>query len=82
MQRQTNAVHGHGFPVRDGLNRCIGPETLANDPFSARRAQIRAGAGAKVIAVGVRDDRALDRLPGIDVESACVAVQARRRGLD
>ena len=50
-------------------------------PLAVALREIMAVAGARVVAVRVRDHRAVDRPPGIDVEIARRAVQALGRAM-
>jgi len=76
MKRDANAIHVDRFPVIDGADGRTGSEPRAKDLDAFARAQISRGAPACVVAMTVRDDRALDRLPWIDIEVAGLTIQA------
>ena len=64
--------------VVDRLDGRVGAEPRAEDALALERAQVATRAPARVVAVRVRDDRAVDRLPRIDVEVSGLAVESVR----
>src|SRR5262245_2164689 len=76
VERDANAVHINRFAVGERADPAAGPQAGATDPgaFAGTEVPLRPPAG--VIAVRVRDDRTLDRLPRVDVEITRFTVQA------
>ena len=59
------------------VDRCGAPHAAAEHEGARGRAEIAAAAGAGMVGMGMRDDRAGHPSPGIDVEIALGAVEAR-----
>src|SRR5205807_8602026 len=75
MKRDPHAAEIDPLAERHRLNRGVG-KTAPQKGLAWRRTEVRLGPRMGMIAVRVRDDRASDRLPGIDEEIAYRAIQA------
>ena len=64
--------------IRQGLQVDVRAQTRTQDACTRRRGQIMLIAMASMVAVGVGDDRAFDRLPWVDIEITGRAVQTFR----
>ena len=82
MQREPHAVVLDRLAVGQRLQVDVGAEPRAQHACAVGVRQVVAVADARVVGVGMRDDGALHRPPGIDVEIAGRAVQAFRTGDD
>jgi hypothetical protein len=76
MQRHPHAVVIEWFAKTHSLRARIGSQAFAQNRRAGFRDEIRPASWARVIAVCMRDDRAIDRLPGIDIEPANRTMQA------
>src|SRR4051812_39516370 len=81
MQRDTSLADGDRFPVGQRLDRRV-RQAAPQHAFPWRGAQVAGRSWTRVVAVRVRDHRAVDRLPGIDVKAARLAVEPLRRRAD
>ena len=75
-QREAHAAEVDGFVVVERLDRRLVADTRAQQALARPYGEIRLAAGASVIGVRVRDYRATDGAPGIDVEVAAHTVEA------
>ena len=75
MQRDADAVVTGRLAVAERTDRYIRAESRPEDPLALGRAQVMSGSPASVVTVRVGDDRAIDRLPRVDMEIACGAVE-------
>ena len=64
--------------IRQGLQVDVPAQTRTQDACTRCRGQIMLIAMASMVAVGVGDDRAFDRLPWVDIEITGRAVQTFR----
>ncbi len=64
-----------GLPEGERLNGAFRSDAGAKEGFAAARGEISLGAGAGMIGVRVRDDSAIYRRRGIDIEITRGAVQ-------
>ena len=76
VETQGDAVMQQPLAIRQGLQVDVLAQSRAQNPFAGRRGQVMLVAGAGMVAMGVGDDRTLDRPPRVDVEIAGRAVQA------
>jgi hypothetical protein len=81
MERHPHAADLARLAPRQRLYRRVAAEAVTEQTRALCRREIGAAAGAGVIAVGVRHDRARDGLPGVHVEAAAWATTARPAGL-
>src|SRR6185437_5488793 len=81
MKRDADVADRDRLTPRLGLDDAI-RESVTEQRRAFGCAEIRVRSGARVITVRMRDDRALDGLPGIDMEVAGFAVQTGRGGTD
>src|SRR5262245_3907142 len=76
VKRDANAVdRGRLSPINRG-DTCVGSEARAQNALALARREVLSHAPARMVTVCMGDDRARDRLPGVDVEVAGLAVQA------
>jgi hypothetical protein len=61
--------------VADRLNGRAVSKAMQQQPLRRRRAQVRPGSRAQMVAMSMRNDRAIDRLPRVDVKATCGAIQ-------
>ncbi len=74
MERKLDAVPRQNLAVSHGLDRDVA-EALAKDRGRLAMADISLRAGTCMVGMGVGDDRALNRSPGIDVKIAGRAIK-------
>ena len=77
MERHLDAIDGERVPVPKAVDRCRVSHAAAEHEHAGGRAEIAAAAGAGMVGMGMRDDRAGHPPPGVDVEIALGAVEAR-----
>ncbi len=70
VETQGNAVMQQPLAIRQGLQVDVLAQSCPQYPFTGCCRQVMLVAGAGVVAMGVGDDRTLDRPPRIDVEIA------------
>src|SRR5207247_10461974 len=70
MQRDADAVVVERLSVGQRRDVGVRAEAGAEDRLTGRGGQILTATAAGVVGVGVREDRAVDGPPGIDVEGA------------
>jgi len=75
MKADAHAADRDGFAVGNRLDDGSGPEAPRQERRGRCGAQVGAGSGARVVAVGVRDDGAIHRSPRIDIERPRGAIQ-------
>ena len=75
MQRQPHPAEIDRRPVVEGVDGGGAAESAQQHLPAGRGGQIAGAAPGHVIAVRVRDDRAVDRCPGVDVEITGLAVE-------
>lgn len=75
MERYANIADSLHSSIRAGVDDGIVSEPFAEKRQAARLDQIPARPHARVIGVRVRDNRAFDGLPWIDVKPARLTVQ-------
>ena len=77
MKRDTNAADVLRFTVLERFDNRPGAKSVRDEPAPRFCAEVRRRSRSKVVTVGVRNHRAVHRLPGIDVKAAGRAVQTR-----
>jgi hypothetical protein len=76
MKGKADAVEFDDLSEWESGDPCVGAQALDDEGPRCVRAEVTLRSGTEVIAMGVRDDRAVDRKPRIDVEAAGGAVEA------
>ena len=82
VEAELYTVMIDGFAIGQRLQWHVRGDPRTEYAFAVARGQIVAHAPACVVAVGVGDDGAIDRAPGIDVEITGWAVEAFGAGND
>ena len=82
VERDHRVAERQALAERVAFDRGLRPEPVAQEADARGRGMIVARAAARMVGMGVRDERAIDRTPGIDVEVAPRAVQPLRRQRD
>ena len=75
VQRDLRPPDRVRLAVVPGLDDGVGPHAGLQHMPARRGREIPLGAAAGMVGVGMRDDRAVDRPPGVDVEVAGLAVE-------
>ena len=81
-ERHAHTVARQRLPAAQAVDRGPGAEARAEHEFSRRAAQVTVAPGARVVGMGVGDDRPRHAPPGIDVEVTGGAVQPRLGDLE
>ncbi len=68
MQAELHAVMGDLLAVFEGLQIDVLTQTRTQNPLATGGRQVTLVSGTGMVAMCMRDDRPLDRTPGIDVE--------------
>ncbi|MNI45527.1 hypothetical protein D3C73_999550 [compost metagenome] len=76
VETQGDAVMQQPLAIRQGLQVDVLAQSRTQNPLAGCRRQVMLVASTGVVAMGVGDDRTLDRPPRVDVEIAGRAVQA------
>jgi len=82
VEAQAYAMVLQRLAVGQGLQGHIAADARAQDALAVAARQVMAHAPARVVAVGMGDDGALDRAPGVDEEITGRAIQAFGTGDD
>ncbi|KPW88474.1 hypothetical protein ALO79_200067 [Pseudomonas syringae pv. castaneae] len=82
VKAQGHAVMSQAFAVGQGLQMDVLAQSRTQDAFTGGCCQVVLIATAGMVTVGMGDDRALNRTPGVDVEIPARTVQAFRAGND
>ena len=81
MQGDPRAVQLACLAVLERFQRDVA-EAYTQHLFGRARCEVMRVSGARMIGMGMRNHRALDRPPGIDIKIAARAIQALRSQLD
>jgi hypothetical protein len=76
VQADAHAVQIDRLPISQGLQRDVVAQACAQHAGAERGGEVGAVTSARMVGVRVRDDRACDRCPGVDVKVTRRAVQA------
>ena len=76
MKGDADAASAENVAIGDGLDGDVRAEPLSQDGRAVALADVKLSAGARVIAMAVRDQRPADRAPGVNVEIAWLTIQA------
>ena len=76
MQAHFDAMHVDPFAILDALHLNVGTESMLEQTDAVVRHEVVGGSAPGMVAVGVCDNSAIDRTPGVDVEIADGAVEA------
>jgi hypothetical protein len=76
VERDLNAVQDDALAVFNRGDRGLRAQSGAKDALPGTGSEVFPGTPPCVIPMRVRDDRAIDRLPGVDMKIAGLAIQA------